>query len=321
MTLFSLDSADLGTRARVGEFQDAVALMCRLAITPEDPEGFRSSTTIGLMPDFILGSSTHSPCDVRRTAELAAGGTDNVMIHVPRTGAFRMQQRGGPEVICRPGQIYIDPNEIDGNARFLADATEAFYISLPRSLVGGLRGVNDHLRSRLDMTPQWRLFLRYGEALFDDLAGLTPDQAALSSRHLQDLALSAFGSADPGPLPGTMAARLRLITDDIETLLHSPELTPDLIAARHGISTRYLRMIFAENRTSFRAHVLERRLQRAHAALMAPEAAVTTIADIAGACGFADLSWFNNSYRQRFGQTPRDTRAAAQAGRIRGARA
>ena len=233
------------------------------------------------------------------------------MIHFLRAGAFVMQQRGGPEVICQPGHLYVDPNEIAGVSRFLEDGTEAFYISLPRGLVQGLRGINDQLRQRLDMAPEWRLLQRYGEALFAEFERLTPEQIALSSRHLHDLAVSAFSTRDPGPLPGTMAARLLLIKQDIAGLLAQPDLTPDLVAARHGISTRYLRMMFAQEKSSFRAHVLEERLSRAHALLAAPATAGRAISEIAGSVGFSDLSWFNQSYRRRFGQTPRETRAAA----------
>lgn len=319
MTIVSLSASDLHTRARVAAFQDTMAPLCRLEFTPDNVETFSSATAIGLMPDAMLAWGRHSMCRARRTDELAAGGSDNVMIHFLRQGAFRMQQAGGEEVICEPGHIYLDPNEIAGDSRFLVDHSEGFYISLPRKLVEGLRGINDHLRRRIDMTPQWRLFQRYGEALFDDLAHLTPEQIALSSRHLHELAISAFGASNPGPLPGTMAARLRLIKDDILSLLGQHDLSPGLIAARHGVSTRYLRMMFAQERTSFRAWVAEQRLLRAHAALCAPQAMVMSISDIAGASGFADLSWFNHSYRRRFGQTPRDTRAEAMQAALRNA--
>lgn len=311
MAIVSISASELHTRSRVAAFQDTIAPLCRLEFTPDNIETFSSATAIGLMPDAMLAWGRHSMCQARRTPELAAGGSDNVMIHFPRRGAFRMQQAGGDEVICEPGHVYLDPNEIAGDSRFLVDHTEGFYISLPRKLVEGLRGINDHLRRRIDMTPQWRLLQRYGEALFDDLAGLTPAQIALSSRHLHELAISAFSTRDPGPLPGTMAARLRLIKDDIATLLGQHDLSPGLIAARHGISARYLRMMFAQERTSFRAWVAEQRLLRIHAALCAPQASGMSISDIAGAHGFADLSWFNQSYRRRFGQTPRETRAEA----------
>ncbi|QRF67518.1 helix-turn-helix domain-containing protein [Ponticoccus alexandrii] len=268
------------------------------------------------MPEAMLAWGRHSQCAAERTPELAAGGSDNVMIHFMRRGAFQMHQTGGPDVICESGHVYIDPNEVAGTSRFLAEGTEAFYISLPRSTVAGLRGINDHLRLRVDATPQWRLLQCYGEALFADMDMLTPEQIALSSRHLQDLAISAFSARDPGPLAETMAARLRLIKEDIASLLHQPDLTPELIAARHGISSRYLRMIFASEATTFRAYVLQQRLHRAHATLWDPAAIMRTISDVAGATGFSDLSWFNQSYRRRYGQSPRETRAEAMTARL-----
>lgn len=311
MAVFSVSTSDLNSRARVSAFQDTVAPLCRLEFSPDDPETFVSATTIAVLPETMLAWGRHSPCRAVRTAELAACGSDNVMIHFLRHGALRMQQTGGEEVICAPGHIYIDPNEIAGDSRFLQEGTEAFYISLPRHLVEGLRGINDHMRSRIDRTPQWRLLQRYGEALFDDLPHLTPDQVALSSRHLHDLAVSAFSHRDPGPLPGTMAARLRLIKEDIASHLQQHNLSPGLIAARNGISTRYLRMMFAQERTTFRDYVVGARLAQVHASLCLPENAEMTISDIAGANGFADLSWFNQCYRRRFGQSPRETRTEA----------
>lgn len=83
----------------------------------------------------MLAWGRHSPCRAQRTLELAAGGSDNVMIHFLRYGAFRMQHDGGEEVICEPSHVYIDPNEAPGDSRFLIEGTEGFHISLPRHLV------------------------------------------------------------------------------------------------------------------------------------------------------------------------------------------
>lgn len=317
MTIFSIKVSDLDSRSRVSAFQETMAPLCQLMFTPDHIDDFRSATAVGVMPEAMLAWGQHSPCRAQRTVELAAGGSDNVMIHFLRCGAFWMNQKGGDEVTCEPGSIYIDPNEAPGDSRFLVEGTEGFYISLPRHLVERLRGINDHLCRRIDMTPQWRLLQRYGEALFEDMASLTPDQIALSSGHLHELAVSAFSVHNPGPLPGMMAARLRLIKDDIGAILHQHDLSPGLVAARHGISPRYLRMMFAQERTTFREWILEQRLTRTHAALCRPEATGMAISDIAGANGFVDLSWFNQCYRRRFDQPPRETRAEAAMSAIR----
>src|SRR5690554_386225 len=107
MTMLRLSASHLDPAFRVGAFQEAVAAMCRLEITPDVPEQFRSETVIGLLPDVILGRTAHSACTTIRSPELAAGGSDNVMLHVTRSGAFAMKQRGGAEIVCRAGDIYV----------------------------------------------------------------------------------------------------------------------------------------------------------------------------------------------------------------------
>jgi AraC-like DNA-binding protein len=46
-----------------------------------------------------------------------------------------------------------------------------------------------------------------------------------------------------------------------------------------------------------------------------PENCGRSIAEIAFASGFGDISWFNNSFKKRYGMTPSDIRMAAVATR------
>src|SRR3546814_17835966 len=75
-----------------------------------------------------------------------------------------------------------------------------------------------------------------------------------------------------------------------------------------GISPRYVRRLFQEETGSFSAYVLDERLDRAHRLLLHPGLVPRTIAAIAYACGFGDLSYFNSTFRRRFGLTPSDLR-------------
>jgi AraC-like DNA-binding protein len=55
--------------------------------------------------------------------------------------------------------------------------------------------------------------------------------------------------------------------------------------------------------------VLEQRLYRAHRTIADPRRADRMISAIAFAAGFGDLSYFNRTFRRRFGMTPSDVRA------------
>jgi AraC-like DNA-binding protein len=70
-------------------------------------------------------------------------------------------------------------------------------------------------------------------------------------------------------------------------------------------------MLFEEEDTTFTEFVLERRLDRAHRMLADPRSADRNISTIAFDAGFGDLSYFNRTFRRRFGRTPSDVRAAS----------
>lgn len=313
----NLNARDFGGRAKIEAFQDAVSAICKLEFTPDDLDDFDSRTAIAVMPSLITGHGRHSACHVERSGRLAAETGDNVMIHLPVSGGFTMRQHGGELVDCVEGVVYVDPNDVPGEVNFYATASDVFYVSIPRPVFASVAAtLGRSMRRKQALTPQWRMFRRYAQALHEDAAGLSPNELAQCAAHVQDLALMALGAAgDAAEIArgrGVKAARLRAVKDDIEQHLQSPALGPGWIAARHGISERYLRALFAGEGTSFSDYVANRRLLLANRMLGDPTAAHRSISEIALHCGFGDLSWFNTLFRRRYGATPSDIRAAAR---------
>jgi AraC-like DNA-binding protein len=107
---------------------------------------------------------------------------------------------------------------------------------------------------------------------------------------------------------GVRAARLHAIKKDIVANLDR-DFSPDVIAGRHGISARYVRMLFEEQGTTFTEFVREERLVQAHRMLTNARLAHMRIADIAYEAGFNDLSYFNRMFRRRFALAPGEVRA------------
>ena len=95
--------------------------------------------------------------------------------------------------------------------------------------------------------------------------------------------------------------------------LHKPDLSPELVAARCGISVRTLHSRFAKLGQTFGNWLLANRLNACAKALKDPLQQTRSISEIAYSCGFNDLSHFSKTFRARFDMSPRDWRAEYKA--------
>jgi AraC-like DNA-binding protein len=111
---------------------------------------------------------------------------------------------------------------------------------------------------------------------------------------------------------GIRAARLSAIKADIEAHLPMGELSPAAIAKSQKISDSCIRKLFESEGTSLSQFVLGRRLEPAHRLLTTPRWAGRSIASMAFAAGFGDLSYFNRTFRRCYGGAPSDLRDSVQ---------
>src|SRR5262249_24383264 len=98
----------------------------------------------------------------------------------------------------------------------------------------------------------------------------------------------------------------------IERHLGDGELEPQRIARGLGISTRYLHALFEHGDESVMRYLLRRRIERCREDLADAHKAHRTIADIAFAWGFSDVSHFGRAFKAAFGLAPREWRARAK---------
>ena len=162
--------------------------------------------------------------------------------------------------------------------------------------------------------PALRLLTRYLRIV---AGGPVPSSAQLTDAvvtHLHDLmALSLSASAaGPGALPacdpGARAARLAAIKADVGRHLTDSSLGVAALAARHGITPRYLHKLFEDDAMTYSQYVLDQRLALAYRRLRSPRSAARTVSSIAHDTGFGDLSYFNRAFRRRYGITPSGAR-------------
>jgi AraC-like DNA-binding protein len=138
----------------------------------------------------------------------------------------------------------------------------------------------------------------------------------LAADHIHDLIAVTMGAtsdaAEIAAGRGIRAARMQAIKADIVRNLTGGDLTPAVLARRHGVSPRYIRKLFEAEHTSLSRFVLAQRLARVRRMLLDPRHAELTIGEIAFAAGFGDLSTFNRDFRRRFGMTPSDMRRSSR---------
>jgi AraC-like DNA-binding protein len=168
-----------------------------------------------------------------------------------------------------------------------------------------LAGVDGSVQRCIGESPALDLLGAYMSALF---AMPQPEDGALVSQQVCDLVLSALGvTGDAQALArerGVAAARLQVLLDRLSQDAAEPGLDPARLAARLGVSVRYLHRLLEPTGRSFSEHLLTARLQRAVALLRDPDCATLRIGEIATRAGFVDFSHFSRSFRRHYGDTP-----------------
>lgn len=103
---------------------------------------------------------------------------------------------------------------------------------------------------------------------------------------------------------GLRAGRLQAVLKQIRNNYRNPALSAPLVGLQLGLSGRYVQDLLASTGSSFSERILELRLQDAKAMLTDARHQDKRIGDIALEVGFSDISYFNRSFRKRFGCSP-----------------
>jgi AraC-like DNA-binding protein len=110
--------------------------------------------------------------------------------------------------------------------------------------------------------------------------------------------------AEIARLRGLRAVRLQAILRAIKVGYADPAFSVRSVAQKLGLSPRYVNDLLQESGLSLSERVMELRLQQARAMLADARHDRLKIVEIAYACGFSEVSYFNRSFRRRFGDSP-----------------
>jgi AraC-like DNA-binding protein len=193
-------------------------------------------------------------------------------------------------------------------------------IRVPRSALASLLpGIDDAVMRRIpaDATAL-RLLRKYlGVVVDDDILSDSVSQRVVTG-HLHDLIAMALGSEGASQklaeTTTVRAVRLAAVKAYVLANLHDAELGVAKVAACNSMSERYLHKLFQSEHLTYSEFVLGQRLARAYGLLRNPLYFHCKISVIAFELGFNDLSYFNRTFRRRYGATPSDVRARGCAG-------
>ncbi len=289
------------------------ALHCDVEVELDLP--FHADAELFLWPDLRVLWSSESPMRYSRSRKQAADGDDSFVFLIRQDGSSSVSQRGRDVSLKRgDGVGFLGAEPVS------AAVSEVECLSLVASRTSLAPLMDNDVASRaMRVVPSHcetlRLLRNYVKILLQGSAPMTPDLRHLVSIHIHDLIAMALGATRDGAAiaegRGLRAARLRAIKADILANLRDPGLKVNAVALRQRVTPRYVQMLFEAEGLTFSEFVLSRRLGRAYRSLPDPRFRLMSISDIAFANGFGDLSYFNRTFRRRFGMSPSELRQAA----------
>ena len=312
---FHLSSDNLPPRDRIATVREAVGkVLLRLDVEPLPDTAFHADIKLRALPGLTSHSGTVSGMSVKRTPNLIADGDDSILLGVVLDGTGVASQLGR-EMTLRAGDAVLMSNG-DPAGTFCPGLMRNFGVGVPRAVLATLvPNLDDAVMRPIPKDSEALRLLKSYFSVIENNELASPALRHSVVSHVHDLVACVIGDMRGNDMRaaagGVRAARLYAIKADISANIAQRDLTLDAIAARHNISPRYIRRLLESEGTSFTDLVQGQRLLRAYRLLTDPRNAGRSVSEIAFAAGFGDLSYFNRTFRRRFGCTPGEARGRA----------
>ncbi|QAU44893.1 AraC family transcriptional regulator [Bradyrhizobium guangzhouense] len=275
-------------------------------LDPASDVPFRAAMNSIHIGTTLLGRCNGSFVTVRREKRQVIETGDDRFCLVRNTGDRPSQViHRGREFTMRPGSMVLLKLDEPFFAADGASQKRFTNVHLPvDSLRAMVTDVDDLVGCELEPGGALSLVMDYSDLLLRHPAAADEAGMAIAS-HLLDLAAIGLGArsdvAAAARRRGLRAVRLKAVLSILDVRFHEPDFSAQKLANAAGLSERYVNELLFEAGASFTTRLTELRLRKAADLLAHREG---RISDIAFACGFNDLSYFNRCFRRRFGLTP-----------------
>lgn len=293
-------------------WQERCGAVITLDPVPRQAGGFVARNEIWDLGSMVL-SSVVAPAVLfaRSTAEFRRAAIDHWVIAYTRSGTTTTRT-DDDVTVAGPGIPYVWSlgRPFDG-VRSDLDWTALF---LPRDRFSDLATRLDAAHGTTLDTPPGFLLVDFLNVLERRLPTLTPAEIPPVEQVIRAMLGASLPQADASAsgAPDLDLARRERVRQLIQANLASATLGPRSLCRMAGLSRSTLYRLF-ESVGGVAAYIQRERLRAAHETLCSPDD-TRPIHAIAEACGFADASVFSRAFRQAFGCSPRDARAAAVCG-------
>jgi len=279
-----------------------------------DPAAFKGRLSHRAFGDVSLSRLTSDPVSyTRHGRQIREDQAEDYLITIPLRSPVEFRQLGR-DVRCDPGGFIIERGDEPYRFRY-EHPNDLFVLKISQAELGTRVRRPDRLCARVfDATNGTARLFSSMVALAQDTDGSVASSAqdALGRQLLMFLSMAVDnGDADAAEnVSAVRAAHLARIDRFIRNNIKAADLSPEMIAARCGISKRYLHDLFRSANMTRAQKVRDYRLTAAHDELAC--AGQESLSAIAYRFGFADQAQFSRLFKAKFGITPSAFRSDAR---------
>lgn len=317
LTVYSTDHVAPDQRARLWE--DAIAqTYFPLGLGFGNADRFEGALSRRTMDLLSVSRLKTSPLRYqRRSDHIRHSAHEEFLVTVPVASPVVFSQ-AGQEVRCPPGGFLIERGDEPYDFSYGQD-NDLYVLKLPRQLLRERVRDPDRFCARVfacegGIGGMFAGLLRSTHYENDASGNRAAPVLAGQLMDLLALVLDGQGAGVEQASSSVRAAHLRRVEAVIRHNLADPELTPQMIAGRCGISRRYLHDLFRDLDRTVLQTIREQRLLAARDRLRNSREA--SIAEVAYACGFKDQAMFSRAFRAQFGRTPSGYRADIESAAV-----
>lgn len=304
--IFATDAVE--ERSRFDAYREQFSIPYGVEVSSPGPHSFQVKVWQQDVGSLSCAKFRTTPTLFSRGSSQLRDGDDSILLLMATSGDLNVWQRDTRHSLW-PGDIAIQCN---GEERGGSVDGEGFAVQFSRASLSDLLGPGVEIAPALMTRDAAKTKLLAGYlGSFMELPAIEQDRVndAISRHVLELLALALGPSHDTREMArrgGVRAARLHAIKAYVRAGVGVRDLSVTATASHHGVTPRYVQMLFEREGTTYSEFVLAERLLAAFRLLSDPATMHTRVSEIAYAVGFSDLSYFNRTFRRRFGATPSD---------------